>query len=312
MNYPRCEVLWTNEKDGKNMSIIMCFQDSSDNTISFDLPILVKNSSSNPNKTKNNLSYFSPSPSIIPSVISSELSSFNPSLSPSQYSSNSPSVNFNSKTTVSNVPSINPNLEPSLSPSQSSSLSPSQVPNLSPSQSSSLSPSQVPNLSPSQSPSTVINIPSSDSPSTKSDSVTNTTAISQLIAFNNQSDSNTTNEQVKKIESDGDIITITLISSISFILFIIFGILIVKRKKNRVMPCADKKGEMVKKESKQPKHPKRINTKPKDYLIEILTENPPSPTAEKVPDLPPRIRNIKRIMEINRKLKVLRALKNSN
>ena len=88
--------------------------------------------------------------------------------------------------------------------------------------------------------------------------------------------------------------------------------MIVKRKKNRVMPCADKKGEMVKKESKLPKNPKRINTKPKDYLIEILTENPPSPTAEKVPELPPRIRNIKRIMEINRKLKVLRALKNSN
>ena len=282
----------------------MCFQDSSDNTISFDLPILVKNSSSNPNKTKNNLSYFSPSPSIIPSVISSELSSFNPSISPSQYSSNSPSVNFNSKTTVSNVPSINPNLEPSLSPSQASSLSPSQA--------YSLSPSLVPNLNPSLSPSTVINMKSSHSPSTKSDSVTNTTAISQLIAFNNQSDTNTTNEHVKKIESDSDIITITLISSISFILFIIFGILIVKRKKNRVMPCADKKGEMVKKESKLPKNPKRINTKPKDYLIEILTENPPSPTAEKVPELPPRIRNIKRIMEINRKLKVLRALKNSN
>ena len=308
MNYPMCEILWTNEKDGKNMSIIMCLQDSTDNTIFFNLPNLTNNISLNSNKT--NISSFSPSPSIIPTVISSELSSLNPSISPSLYSSNSPSVNsnFDSKIIVSKVPSINPNHQSSLSPSVAPSKAPSQFPIIYPS----LSPSVAPSLFHPQSPSSVVNIPSSHSPSSISEPETNTTAISQLIAFNNQSDTNTTNEHVKKIESDSDIITITLISSISFILFIIFGILIVKRKKNRVMPCADKKGEMVKKESKLPKNPKRINTKPKDYLIEILTENPPSPTAEKVPELPPRIRNIKRIMEINRKLKVLRALKNSN
>jgi signal transduction histidine kinase len=117
---------------------------------------------------------------------------------------------------------------------------------------------------------------------------------------------NKTNYLDKKVESNGEIITISIVSIMSVLLFIIFGILIIKRKKKRVLPCTDKNNEMVKKE---PKQPKRIDTKPNDYLIEVLTDNPPSPKEEVAPKLPPRINNIERIKEINRKLRVLRALK---
>lgn len=269
MEYQKCELLWTNERDGKNMSIIMCFQESAidGTTISYNFPLINGNlSKSNKNVSiKNNISEvllnnslnithsFSPSPFLVP-IISS-----------------------------STVPSVVPSTVPIKVPSTIPSVVPSVVP--------SVTPSTVPSGSPSVAPST--------SSQNEIASINNTTETPELIMLNSNTSVNKTNYLDKKVESNGEIITISIVSTIS-VLFIIFGILIIKRKKRRVLPCT------VKKELKQPK---RIDTKPTDYLIEVLTDNPPSPKEEVAPKLPPRINNINRIKEINRKLRVLRALK---
>lgn len=270
MEYQKCELLWTNERGGKNMSIIMCFQESAigGTTISYNFPFINGNlSKSNKNVSiKNNISEvllnnslnithsFSPSPFLVP-IISS-----------------------------STVPSVVPSVTPSTVPIKVPSTIPSVVP--------SVTPSTVPSGSPSVAPST--------SSQNKLVSINNTTETPELIMLNSNTSVNKTNYLDKKVESNGEIITISIVSTISVLLFIIFGILIIKRKKRRVLPCT------VKKELKQPK---RIDTKPTDYLIEVLTDNPPSPKEEVAPKLPPRINNINRIKEINRKLRVLRALK---
>jgi hypothetical protein len=284
MEYQKCELLWTNERDGKNMSIIMCFQESAidGTTISYNFPIINGNlSKSNKNiSIKNNKS----------EVLLNNSLNITPSFSPSSVF----------------VPIISPSVFPSVVPSVAPSVVPSVVPSVAPS----VVPSAVPSTVPSMVPSTVPSVVPSTVPSVSSKneiaSINNTTAIPQLIILNSNTTMNKTDYLDKKVESNGEIITLSIVSTMSVLLFIIFGILIIKRKKKRVLPCTDKNNEMVKKE---PKQPKRIDTKPNDYLIEVLTDNPPSPKEEVAPKLPPRINNIERIKEINRKLKVLRALK---
>ena len=279
MEYQKCELLWTNERDGKNMSIIMCFQESpiDGTTISYNFPIINANlSKSNKNVSiKNNIS----------EVLlnnSSNISDKNiiPSFSPSPFlvPINSPSV----------VPSTAPSTVPSVVPSVVPSLAPSVVP--------SITPSIIHSVIPSTAPSKVPSVSSQNEIA----SINNNTETPELIILNSTTSVNKTNYLDKKVESNGEIITIFIVSTMSVLLFIIFGILIIKRKKKRVLPCTVKK---------EPKQPKRIDTKPNDYLIEVLTDNPPSPKEEIAPKLPPRINNIERIKEINRKLRVLRALK---